>query len=191
MKTPKERGEDEISEEEDLPGTSFSAKTNPGMRDEEAGMPRHMRQTRKRKRIMEREVQKVRPKKAGDCLYKHLENVLVSSAKKTEEMFNQTLSGIPGAYLGAKIGNIISTEDAKAGLLADQQNKKDSETSFVPPNMAVNYVQHCRSCHVELNGPTRRNKEPKGADLGSPLLTASALLMRRALRTIIAKSSRR
>lgn len=45
----------------------------------------------------------------------------------------------------AKIKNIISTEDAKARLLAEQQNKKkDSETSFVPTNMAVNYVQHNR-----------------------------------------------
>lgn len=45
----------------------------------------------------------------------------------------------------AKIKNIISTEEAKAKLLAEQQNKKkDSETSFVPTNMAVNYVQHNR-----------------------------------------------
>lgn len=48
----------------------------------------------------------------------------------------------------AKIKNIISTEDAKARLLAEQQNKKkDSETSFVPTNMAVNYVQHNRCEH--------------------------------------------
>lgn len=52
----------------------------------------------------------------------------------------------------AKIKNIISTEEAKAKLLAEQQNKKkDSETSFVPTNMAVNYVQHnrCKS-HVAV-----------------------------------------
>lgn len=49
------------------------------------------------------------------------------------------------SLLSAKIKNIISTEDAKARLLAEQQNKKkDSETSFVPTNMAVNYVQHNR-----------------------------------------------
>lgn len=93
----------------------------------------------------------------------------------------------------AKIKNIISTEDAKARLLAEQQNKKkDSETSFVPTNMAVNYVQHnrceCPACpapgvpwspascltrvllcsvyHEELNAPIRRNKEePKARPL--------------------------
>lgn len=52
----------------------------------------------------------------------------------------------------AKIKNIISTEDAKARLLAEQQNKKkDSETSFVPTNMAVNYVQHNR-CKCRVSG---------------------------------------
>lgn len=55
--------------------------------------------------------------------------------------------------LSAKIKNIISTEDAKARLLAEQQNKKkDSETSFVPTNMAVNYVQHNR-CEQPLPHP--------------------------------------
>lgn len=50
-----------------------------------------------------------------------------------------------GFFSSAKIKNIISTEEAKAKLLAEQQNKKkDSETSFVPTNMAVNYVQHNR-----------------------------------------------
>ncbi|EPQ20675.1 Hypothetical protein D623_10000345 [Myotis brandtii] len=69
--------------------------------------------------------------------------------------------------LSAKIKNIISTEDAKARLLAEQQNKKkDSETSFVPTNMAVNYVQHNRFYHEELNAPIRRNKEePKARPL--------------------------
>ena len=53
----------------------------------------------------------------------------------------------------AKIKNIISTEEAKAKLLAEQQNKKkDSETSFVPTNMAVNYVQHNR-CKSRVSSP--------------------------------------
>uniref|UniRef100_M3YN71 Chromosome 9 open reading frame 78 n=1 Tax=Mustela putorius furo TaxID=9669 RepID=M3YN71_MUSPF len=103
---------------------------------------------KKRKGIVEHEEQKVKPKNAEDCLYELPENIRVSSAKKTEEMLsNQMLSGIPEVDLGidAKIKNIISTEDAKARLLAEQQNKKkDSETSFVPTNMAVNYVQHNR-----------------------------------------------
>lgn len=53
--------------------------------------------------------------------------------------------------LSAKIKNIISTEDAKAKLLAEQRNKKkDNGTSFVPTNIAVNYVQHnrCKCTHI-------------------------------------------
>lgn len=58
----------------------------------------------------------------------------------------------PLSHHSAKIKNIISTEDAKARLLAEQQNKKkDSETSFVPTNMAVNYVQHNR-CKCRRSG---------------------------------------
>nr|XP_010968570.1 telomere length and silencing protein 1 homolog isoform X1 [Camelus bactrianus] len=156
MKKLKERGKDKISEEEDLHlGTSFSAETN--RRDEDADMMKYI-ETELKKRIAE------------DCLYELPENIRVSSAKKTEEMLsNQMLSGIPEVDLGidAKIKNIISTEDAKARLLAEQQNKKkDSETSFVPTNMAVNYVQHNRFYHEELNAPIRRNKEePKARPL--------------------------
>lgn len=125
---------------------------------------------KKRKGIVEHEEQKAKPKNAEDCLYELPESIRVSSAKKTEEMLsNQMLSGIPEVDLGidAKIKNIISTEDAKARLLAEQQNKKkDSETSFVPTNMAVNYVQHNRFYHEELNAPIRRNKEePKARPL--------------------------
>lgn len=48
-------------------------------------------------------------------------------------------------FLSAKIKNIIQTEEAKAKLLAEQRNKKkDHGTSFVPTNIAVNYVQHNR-----------------------------------------------
>lgn len=48
-------------------------------------------------------------------------------------------------FPSAKIKNIIQTEDAKAKLLAEQRNKKkDLGTSFVPTNIAVNYVQHNR-----------------------------------------------
>lgn len=48
-------------------------------------------------------------------------------------------------FRSAKIKNIIFTEEAKAKLLAEQRNKKkDLGTSFVPTNIAVNYVQHNR-----------------------------------------------
>ncbi|NXX69446.1 TLS1 protein, partial [Spizella passerina] len=148
MKKLKERGKDRINEEEDLNlGTSFSAETN--RRDEDADMMKYIEtELKKRKGIVENEEQKVKLKNAEDSLYELPENIRVSSAKKTEEMLsNQMLSGIPEVDLGidAKIKNIISTEEAKAKLLAEQQNKKkDSETSFVPTNMAVNYVQHNR-----------------------------------------------
>ncbi|KFW88691.1 Uncharacterized protein C9orf78, partial [Phalacrocorax carbo] len=136
MKKLKERGKDRINEEEDLNlGTSFSAETN--RRDEDADMMKYIEtELKKRKGIVENEEQKM--------------------------LANQMLSGIPEVDLGidAKIKNIISTEEAKAKLLAEQQNKKkDSETSFVPTNMAVNYVQHNRFYHEELNAPVRRNKE--------------------------------
>ncbi|KFV64101.1 Uncharacterized protein C9orf78, partial [Dryobates pubescens] len=163
MKKLKERGKDRISEEEDLNlGTSFSAETN--RRDEDADMMKYIEtELKKRKGIVENEEQKVKLKNAEDSLYELPENIRVSSAKKTEEMLsNQMLSGMPEVDLGidAKIKNIISTEEAKAKLLAEQQNKKkDSETSFVPTNMAVNYVQHNRFYHEELNAPVRRSKE--------------------------------
>ncbi|XP_063172155.1 splicing factor C9orf78 homolog [Candoia aspera] len=170
MKKLKERGKDRISEEEDLNlGTSFSAETN--RRDEDADMMKYIEtELKKRKGILENEEQKVKQKNAEDCLYELPESIRVSSAKKTEEMLsNQMLSGIPEVDLGieAKIKNIISTEEAKARLLAEQQNKKkDSETSFVPTNMAVNYVQHNRFYHEELNAPVRRSKEePKARPL--------------------------
>uniref|UniRef100_G7PRD0 Torsin family 1 member A n=1 Tax=Macaca fascicularis TaxID=9541 RepID=G7PRD0_MACFA len=152
MKKLKERGKDKISEEEDLHlGTSFSAETN--RRDEDADMMKYIEtELKKRKGIVEHEEQKVKPKNAEDCLYELPENIRVSSAKKTEEMLsNQMLSGIPEVDLGidAKIKNIISTEDA-----------------IVPTNMAVNYVQHNRFYHEELNAPIRRNKEePKARPL--------------------------
>uniref|UniRef100_A0A8C9P0U2 Chromosome 9 open reading frame 78 n=1 Tax=Spermophilus dauricus TaxID=99837 RepID=A0A8C9P0U2_SPEDA len=145
MKKLKERGKDKISEEEDLHlGTSFSAETN--RRDEDADMMKYIEtELKKRKGIVEHEEQKIKPKNAEDCLYELPENIRVSSAKKTEEMLSNQMLRIELRGTCAKIKNIISTEDAKARLLAEQQNKKkDSETSFVPTNMAVNYVQHNR-----------------------------------------------
>lgn len=44
----------------------------------------------------------------------------------------------------AKIKNIEATEEAKLKLLWERQNKKDGPSSFVPSNMAVNFVQHNR-----------------------------------------------
>ncbi|CAJ0966715.1 unnamed protein product [Ranitomeya imitator] len=171
MKKLKDRGKDsKIGDDEELNlGTSFSAETN--RRDEDADMMKYIEtELKKRKGIIENEEKKVKPKSAEDCLYELPDSIKVSSAKKTEEMLsNQMLSGIPEVDLGidAKIKNIIFTEEAKARLLAEQQNKKkDKQTSFVPTNMAVNYVQHNRFYQEDLNTPLRRHKEePKARPL--------------------------
>ncbi|KFQ03907.1 Uncharacterized protein C9orf78, partial [Leptosomus discolor] len=154
MKKLKERGKDRINEEEDLNlGTSFSAETN--RRDEDADMMKYIEtELKKRKGIVENEEQKVKLKNA----------VLLLSPKSLHLALLCLLPFLNIFFLcsssSAKIKNIISTEEAKAKLLAEQQNKKkDSETSFVPTNMAVNYVQHNRFYHEELNAPVRRNKE--------------------------------
>ena len=75
-----------------------------------------------------------------------------SSTKKSEEMLsNQMLNGIPEVDLGieSKIRNIEQTEEAKQKLLADQKNKKDLPSQFVPKNYAVNFMQHNR-CKMKL-----------------------------------------
>ncbi|KAA8592356.1 hypothetical protein FQN60_017811 [Etheostoma spectabile] len=127
---------------------------------------------KKKKGLVEAEEQKVKVKNAEDHLYELPESIRVNSAKKTEEMLsNQMLSGIPEVDLGidAKIKNIIQTEDAKARLLAEQRNKKkDNGTSFVPTNIAVNYVQHNRFYHEDVNAPQRHQRhreEPKARPL--------------------------
>ncbi|MBZ3869758.1 hypothetical protein SUZIE_104540 [Sciurus carolinensis] len=145
MKKLKERGKDKIKKEKNLNlGTLFSAETN--QKDEDADMIKYIEaELKKRKGIVAHEQKKVKPKNAENCLCKLLENIPISSAKKTEEILsNQMLSGIPEVDVGtdAKIKNIISMEDVKAHLLAEHQNKKkDSETSFLPTNMTVTYVQ--------------------------------------------------
>lgn len=78
-----------------------------------------------------------------------------TSTKKSEEMLsNQMLNGIPEINLGieAKIRNIEATEEAKMKILADQKNKKDLPSQFVPKNYAVNFVQHhrCKKCFILL-----------------------------------------
>ncbi|KAK1155462.1 hypothetical protein AOXY_G26781 [Acipenser oxyrinchus oxyrinchus] len=170
MKKVKDRNRDMTEDETDLNlGTSFSAETN--CRDEDADMMKYIEtELKKKKGQVEAEEQKVKVKNAEDLLYELPENIRVSSAKKTEEMLsNQMLSGIPEVDLGidAKIKNIITTEEAKAKLLAEQRNKKkDNGTSFVPTNIAVNYVQHNRFYREEVNAPAKRNREePKARPL--------------------------
>ncbi|KAL6114426.1 uncharacterized protein ACO6RY_05198 [Pungitius sinensis] len=172
MKKAKDRNRDMTEEETDLNlGTSFSAETN--RRDEDADMMKYIEtELKKKKGLVEAVEQKVKVKNAEDHLYELPESIRVNSAKKTEEMLsNQMLSGIPEVDLGidAKIKNIIQTEDAKAKLLAEQRNKKkDQGTSFVPTNIAVNYVQHNRFYREDVNAPQRHQRhreEPKARPL--------------------------
>ncbi|KAI4883536.1 hypothetical protein NFI96_032195 [Prochilodus magdalenae] len=172
MKKVKDRNRDRQvkKDENDLNlGTSFSAETN--RRDEDADMMKYIEtELKKKKGLVEAEEQKVKAKNAEDLLYELPESIRVNSAKKTEEMLsNQMLSGIPEVDLGidAKIKNIIYTEEAKAKLIAEQRNKKkDSGTSFVPTNIAVNYVQHNRFYHEDASAPQRRHREePKARPL--------------------------
>ncbi|XP_034025842.1 telomere length and silencing protein 1 homolog isoform X3 [Thalassophryne amazonica] len=172
MKKIKDRNRDMTDDETELNlGSSFSAETN--RRDEDADMMKYIEtELKKKKGLEEAEEQKVKVKNAEDHLYELPENIRVNSAKKTEEMLsNQMLSGIPEVDLGidAKIKNIIQTEEAKAKLLAEQRNKKkDLSTSFVPTNIAVNYVQHNRFYHEDANAPQRHHRhrdEPKARPL--------------------------
>ncbi|XP_027021285.1 telomere length and silencing protein 1 homolog isoform X1 [Tachysurus fulvidraco] len=169
MKKVKDRALDTSTEDDLNLGTAFSAETN--RRDEDADMMKYIEtELKKKKGLLEAVEQKVKMKNAEDQLYELPENIRVNSAEKTEEMLsNQMLSGIPEVDLGidAKIKNIISTEDAKAKLIAEQRNKKkDSGTSFVPTNIAVNYVQHNRFYHEDVNAPHRRHREePKSRPL--------------------------
>ncbi|AWP06841.1 hypothetical protein SMAX5B_010816 [Scophthalmus maximus] len=172
MKKIKDRNRDMTEDETDLNlGTSFSAETN--RRDEDADMMKYIEtELKKKKGLVEAVEQKVKVKNAEDHLYELPESIRVNSAKKTEEMLsNQMLSGIPEVDLGidAKIKNIIFTEEAKAKLLAEQRNKKkDQGTSFVPTNIAVNYVQHNRFYHEDVNAPQRHHRhreEPKARPL--------------------------
>uniref|UniRef100_A0A3B4X5C0 Chromosome 9 open reading frame 78 n=1 Tax=Seriola lalandi dorsalis TaxID=1841481 RepID=A0A3B4X5C0_SERLL len=177
MKKVKDRNRDMTEDETDLNlGTSFSAETN--RRDEDADMMKYIEtELKKKKGLVEAEEQKVKVKNAEDHLYELPENIRVNSAKKTEEMLsNQMLSGIPEVDLGidAKIKNIIQTEDAKAKLLAEQRNKKkDHGTSFVPTNIAVNYVQHNRCNEIHREEPKARplrvgDTEKPGPETSSP-----------------------
>uniref|UniRef100_A0A3P8W9L1 Chromosome 9 open reading frame 78 n=1 Tax=Cynoglossus semilaevis TaxID=244447 RepID=A0A3P8W9L1_CYNSE len=163
-----------IEDEPDLNlGTAFSAETN--RRNENADiyvllMMKYIEMELKKNGSDEAEEQKVKVKSIEDHMYELPENIRVNYGK-TEMLSNQMLSGIPEVDLGidAKIKNIIQTEEAKATLLAEQRNKKkDQGTSFVPTNIAVNYVQHNRFYHEDANAPQRHHRhkeEPKARPL--------------------------
>ncbi|XP_006168596.1 telomere length and silencing protein 1 homolog [Tupaia chinensis] len=150
-------------------GTSFSAETN--QKYEDTDLMKYIEtELKKRKGIIKYKELKMKSKNAEDCLYGRPENICVSSAKNIKEMLsNQKLSIIPEVdpSIAAKIKNKISIDYARDHLLAEQHNKKeDGKTSFMPINMAVNYMQLNQFYHEELNDPIQRNKEePKAHHL--------------------------
>ncbi|KAJ8038698.1 Telomere length and silencing protein 1-like [Holothuria leucospilota] len=139
-------------------GSTFAAETN--QRDEEAEMMKYIEERMMEENKAEEEEKTAEKYKSPeDKLYELPENLKIGSVQKSEEMLsNQMLSGIPEVDLGteAKIKNIERTEEAKQKHIRESRQKQKNTTSFVPTNMAVNYVQHARYMHEELNPPRRK-----------------------------------
>ncbi|XP_064457391.1 splicing factor C9orf78-like [Ornithodoros turicata] len=130
-------------------GNTFSVETN--QRDEDADMMKYIEEelAKRKGKEQDSDSQGSSEKTLGpdDVLFHVPEHLRKSSSKKSEEMLsNQMLSGIPEVDLGIeeRIRNIEATEEAKMKLLKERMSKKEKETSFVPTNMAVNFVQHNR-----------------------------------------------
>ncbi|XP_071949103.1 splicing factor C9orf78-like [Antedon mediterranea] len=148
--------------------STFAAETNKG--DEHADMMKYIdEQMAIRKGLDEdKEDDNVKFKSAEDKLYELPEHLQVAQKKRTEEMLsNQMLSGIPEVDLGvdAKIKNIELTEEAKQKHLKEQMTKKKNNTSFVPANMAVNYVQHARFMYDDSGGSRKHHKQQSKEEL--------------------------
>ncbi|XP_076321159.1 splicing factor C9orf78 isoform X1 [Tachypleus tridentatus] len=131
-------------------GHTFSVETN--RRDEDADMMKYIdEELAKRKGVEKKDVNRERRKEdtqlSDDVLFQVPEHLRQSSSKQSEEMLsNQMLSGIPEVDLGIeeRIRNIEATEESKLKMLKERMAKKETGTSFVPTNMAVNFVQHNR-----------------------------------------------
>lgn len=130
-------------------GNTFSVETN--QRDEDADMMKYIEEELAKRRgkgqDQEADSESNDAVDPEDVLFHVPEHLRKSSSKKSEEMLsNQMLSGIPEVDLGIeeRIRNIEATEEAKLRLLRERMAKKERETSFVPTNMAVNFVQHNR-----------------------------------------------
>lgn len=103
-------------------------------------------------------------KSPEDQLYQLPDHLQIKKNERSEEMLsNQMLSGIPEVDLGieSKIKNIERTEEAKVDLITEMRRKKEKKASFVPINMAVNYVQHKRYMHSSSGGDRHRAKKEK------------------------------
>lgn len=127
---------------------TFSHETN--RRDEDADMLKFIEEElakRKGKKEADEESKKVKSSaNLEEIVFSELpEHLLKTNRNKNEEMLsNQMLSGIPEVPLGVeeKIRNIEATEEAKKRASTLAASRSSRETSFVPSNMAVNYVQH-------------------------------------------------
>lgn len=136
-----------VDNDVDLVAT-FSHETN--RRDEDADMLKFIEEElakRKGKKEADDESKKVKSNaNLEEMVFSELpEHLLKTNRNKNEEMLsNQMLSGIPEVALGVeeKIRNIEATEEAKKRANSSAANRSSKETSFVPNNMAVNYVQH-------------------------------------------------
>lgn len=179
MRRVKDRNRDRTYEDTDRDvtnlGTTFSAETN--RRDEDAELKTYIEnELQKRKGIQnDEENEKNNIKSAEDQLFALPDHLKIAVKKQSEEMLsNQMLSGIPEIDLGidAKIKNIERTEDAKQKLIQEQLNKKKSNsTSFVPTNMAVNYVQHRR--YMCEDNDFAKKKEQKQEQERAPLVVGN------------------
>lgn len=138
---------DQLTSNVDL-GNTFLTETN--RRDEDADMLKFIEEElakRKGKKTENEDAKKLKlSANLDEIVFSDLpENLLNTNKNKNEEMLsNQMLSGIPEVDLGfeEKIRNIEATEEAKNKKIIQSSNKQIQETSFVPANLAVNYVQH-------------------------------------------------
>ncbi|XP_037514114.1 telomere length and silencing protein 1 homolog [Rhipicephalus sanguineus] len=143
-------------------GNTFSVETN--QRDEDADMMKYIEEelAKRRGRVQEPQPTPRNTVDEKDVLFHVPEHLRKSTSKKSEEMLsNQMLSGIPEVDLGIeeRIRNIEATEEAKLKLIRDRMARKERETSFVPTNMAVNFVQHNRF-NIDDGNRTRHLRRP-------------------------------
>nr|CAB3227263.1 uncharacterized protein C9orf78 homolog [Phallusia mammillata] len=169
LRNVKDRNRDRTYEDVDRDvtnlGSTFSVETN--RRDEDSELTAYVESELKKIRGEKEEgseVQKSKIKTAEDQLYQLPDHLKLAAKDHSEEMLsNQMLSGIPEIDLGieTKIKNIERTEEAKQKLIKEMSQKKENRTSFVPTNMAVNYVQHKRFMHSENFKHKTKEPEPE------------------------------
>ncbi|CAL1275513.1 unnamed protein product [Larinioides sclopetarius] len=158
-------------------GSVFSAETN--RRDEDADMMKYIEEELQKRKGISHPSSKIEalkkaetgahesddsvgsdgPSKVDNVLFEVPEHLRQPTTKKSEEMLsNQMLSGIPEVDLGIeeRIRNIEATEEAKLQMLRERLKKKEKSMSFVPTNMAVNFVQHNRFNIDELDQPKQK-----------------------------------